>query len=413
MGAKEIPGDLFEGYNTRCEVLEDNELFFSERRYTHNPCLYTTKLHKPISSILANPKMYVESRKHLVQSILTFWNLKTCYTLREAIQTDSLPSADQLKLLEQKLAVPVYDYTIMSPDAKSQSPDGPLDPQHLDNPNPTEKVIKTSRAWTPIDDQNPEFLQAKRMSERKENLNIQHRRTISDMSEVVRQKRVSSPLSTFLRQEDIRMRRLLANKRDNQRKSVDSKLEHIYNRVKISPNRRLGLLPPDENAHSTRPRFTAFGHKTALQSNMHSKVDGETLECHEVWRENMLHTAILQPTLPERDKRYKLEHDMKLHFPQIDLFDPTTPVSIILGGDTQADEIQQVKLKDYQNWKEKLIDGPNWKFYRLNSGTEQKFKLAPQFQLDKLQGILKNNPVATYLKKYPVHDIPALPVFDK
>jgi len=52
-------------------------------------------------------------------------------------------------------------------------------------------------------------------------------------------------------------------------------------------------------------------------------------------------------------------------------------------------------------------------FSKQNTGTEQKKKLGPQFQLDKLQGLLKDKPLAAHLKKYPVNDIPALPLVDR
>ena len=97
----------------------------------------------------------------------------------------------------------------------------------------------------------------------------------------------------------------------------------------------------------------------------------------------------------------------------MDLFDPTIPVSIILGGDRKTEEINEVKELDHAVWKEKLVADPMWKFCRQNSGTEQKVKLGPQFRLDNLKGILKDEPVRNNLKKFPVHDIPALPVFDK
>ena len=95
------------------------------------------------------------------------------------------------------------------------------------------------------------------------------------------------------------------------------------------------------------------------------------------------------------------------------VFDPNTPVSIFVGGDKQTEEMNRVKLRDQKIWADKLKGNERWKFYRQNSGTEQKFKLGPQFTMEKLKGILKDDPVLNNLKKFPVHEIPALPVFDK
>lgn len=40
-----------------------------------------------------------------------------------------------------------------------------------------------------------------------------------------------------------------------------------------------------------------------------------------------------------------------------------------------------------------------------NTGTEQKKKLGPQFQLDKLQGLLKDKPLAAHLIVFEIKNI--------
>lgn len=396
-------------YGITVDTMYDSLLFFSSRKFDHNPILYTTKLHKPMSNILSNPKMYIEANKQLVQAVLAFWNLKTCKTLRETIKSDSMPSKFQIHLIETKIAIPVYDDGILFQKEDPVFPTHPTSETHpFSTPSPFQKHLKTSRAWTPIDHHNPEFESCQKLTASK-NLVTRNKNAVHHLSNIVAEKRINSkPDATLKPYVDIPS--ISKYHRANSEKSLKARLTKIYNRA---PSMPIYLENFDSSKNGKIPPFTRFGHKTALESNKHALVPSEDRrqELHEQWEENMLHTGKLQPTLPERDDRF--EEEMKLYFQKTSLFDPTTPVSIILGGDKQADELNDVKLEDQKLWKEKLIADPVWKFCRQNSGTEQKTKLGPQFQLDKLQGLLKDEPMAEHLAKFPVHDIPALPIVDK
>ena len=418
-------------------------------------------MHKPLSSIMSNPKMYTETKKKLLNSINTFWNLKNCRTLREAIKTNCLPRLEQLKLIERKLAVPVYDYGILTANEHDANAVEKMDfcsnnqvGQANDSNSPRSSVedLKlgsstqgegpTEQKWKPLDHQNNSFINYKKLSSNQPNRNIitENVGLVKEMSQVVKDRREIEPFKTFDQHEDFMMRDLRDRQKSRISSSTKSRLEKFYSirRDESTDKLVVGTNPTavvqNANALANRPRFTAYGHKTAQDSNTHKKLKGinhlmranscsingsessnlncnQALDCNTVWTENMLHNAILKPTLPERDM--KIPNDMKLHFPSIEIFDKTVPVSIILGGDKQMEEILRFKEKDYKDWKEKLISSPEWRFYRQNSGTEQKFKLGPEFQLDKLSGILKNEPVLNHLRKYPVNEIPALPVFDR
>lgn len=231
------------------------------------------------------------------------------------------------------------------------------------------------------------------------------------------------------------MRKFMKLKGDIKKEENKSKLNEIYGRENHSHQELAQMKELMENnsnwvellqdyleqngnsiqyTNAKRPPFRPFGHKTALESNQHVKKpsDDRIQELHKSWIENTLHTAKLEPTLPERDQILD-DKNMKLYFGKMEVFDPDTPVSIFVGGDKQTEEINLVRERCQRIWKEKLKGDPRWKFYRQNSGTEQKFKLGPQFTMEKLKGILKDEPLLNNLKRYPAHDIPALPVFDK
>jgi hypothetical protein len=252
------------------------------------------------------------------------------------------------------------------------------------------------------------------------------------MSEVVKDHKISRPLSTFDQYADVAMDNLKNEQHSKISERMKSLWAPFYEDKKegnsTSTNTELIANKISSQNFVQQQRFTAYGHKTAQQSNRHDKIKGinhnpqcgfnitKSLDCNTTWIENRLHNNKLKPTLPERDQKIhdnKPLENLKLHFPKIDVFDKDCPVSIILGGDKQNEEIQKVRMKDLQHWKEKLVSDPTWKFHRQNTGTEQKFKLGPEYQLDKLQGILKihqEQPNLNYLQKYPAHDVPALPV---
>lgn len=408
--------ETYNGTSRICDVLHDSSLLFSERQFAHNPILYATKLHKPMAQILSNPKMYIEEHKELVQAVLAFWNLRTCRTIREAMKTKSLPSRVQLLALEKTLGVPVYtnanSVCAKTNQADADSGEGVGVGDSGDLPDVPEEYQRKHRCLTPLDHANPEFIKARSSHPTKAAIIKKNIRTVTNMSEIVKHQndeRMQSDRPYTAAFDDSVIKHYLAQQRNQERCKTMARLHDVYRR----PSKQDEVHEASKAKRSRRPRFTPFGHKTAVESNRHVQKPSEDRcqELHTPWVENTLHAATLEPTLPERDQ--DPVEDMKLYFGKMDLFDPTTPVSIILGGDRKTEEINTVKERDQRIWKEKLVADPQWKFCRQNSGTEQKIKLGPQFGLDKLKGILKDEPVLENLKRFPVHGIPALPVFDK
>jgi len=372
--------------------------------------------------------MYVERSKPLLQAIMSIWNLKNCKTLREAIKTDCFIDDEQLILIEQKIGRLHDDFghfmdcEFEDIEANQNSRDGT---QNSNCSNDSENLKERE----PLDHQNEAFKNYKKAFSSAEDfikfrdIIKENRKIVSEMSEVVKDHKICRPLSTFDQYADPVMEDL----RNRQNIEISDRMRSLWAPfyTKIEEKPIIENPEPENSGFVQQKRFTAYGHKTAQQSNRHDKIKGinhnpqcgfniaKSIDCNTTWIENRLHNNKLKPTLPERDQ--KMLENLKLHFPKIDVFDKDCPVSIILGGDKQNEEIQKVKLKDLSHWKDKLISDPTWKFHRQNTGTEQKFKLGPEFQLDKLQGILKieekkEKPSLNYLQRYPAHDIPALPV---
>lgn len=278
-----------------CEVLFDSSLLFIERRFLHNPILYTTRLHKTTQSILGNPKMYIEEHKTLIQSILTFWNLRTCRTMREAMKTNCIPTVEQLLLLEKSMAVPVYNDNFLF-NHKKHSNSANSSTGH----NCTSDTIpeRKPRFWTPLDHKNPEFVKSKKTHPRVRLIH-KNRKQVSDMSSVVNQHnqdklKTNRPYTTHF--DDTEMQRFLRVSRRLEKENTMDRLKNIYNRD--SSHGRSDKIEQEE-----RPRFTPFGHKTVQESNRHIKKPGEDRceELHRSWVENTLHAAKLKPTLEDRD----------------------------------------------------------------------------------------------------------------
>jgi len=354
-----------------------------------------------------------------------------------------MPTRQQLLSLEKTLGVPVYSNASLFASSKTSKDDSTSTEKAGADGETTAQPAeyqRKHRCLTPLDHANPEFLKARDLyfGESK-TLNVveKNKKIVQKMSNIIKRQnkeRMGSDRPYTAAFDGSIIKNYVTRHRTSERSKTMSRLADVYKRrpnpsrgpiKRISSSAFKDRVDADmlaekyfqerkceQQQNTRRPRFTAFGHKTAIESNRHVRKPHEDRcrELHTQWVENTLHAGTLEPTLPERGLK---EQDMRLYFGKMDLFDPTVPVSIILGGDRKTEEINEVKELDHAVWKEKLVADPMWKFCRQNSGTEQKVKLGPQFRLDNLKGILKDEPVRNNLKKFPVHDIPALPVFDK
>lgn len=90
------------------------------------------------------------------------------------------------------------------------------------------------------------------------------------------------------------------------------------------------------------------------------------------------------------------------------------PVTIHLAGDTLEAESQRFRKDDQKVWEQKLVvKDVRQRFHRCSTAAEQRDRgLKAGCQLDKLQGLLKDEPMKLSLKfgKGKFHKIPALNV---
>merc|ERR1712048_1236092 len=310
--------------------------------------------HKPMAQILINPKMYIEEYKDLVQGILTFWNLKTCRTLREAIRTDSLPTEKQLLELQKSMGVPVYSLEEIFAKKRRSKDLSSCDDGTIEDTEENKIDRKKSRCWTPLDHQNQPFLRAKTLTSenlKKTDILSNNKRAVSNMSELVKhqnKKKENSDRPYTQIFEELVMKKFLKLKSQVKKEENKELLREVYEREKASfidsEYEKLKSIVQEmdstekstninwvefletylsetnisssknqinnKKSNSKRPPFRPFGHKTALESNQHVKkpADDRIQELHKQWIENTLHTAKLEPTLPERDEGLRSQY---------------------------------------------------------------------------------------------------------
>ena len=93
----------------------------------------------------------------------------------------------------------------------------------------------------------------------------------------------------------------------------------------------------------------------------------------------------------------KRDEDFELYRkPMLD-FGSSPPVTIHLAGEQRKREIEQFKQKDHEKWHSKVVvDQAGMTTHRLGIGTE--LSVRPSCSVDKLKGLLKDEPQKLSLK---------------
>jgi len=155
--------------------------------------------------------------------------------------------------------------------------------------------------------------------------------------------------------------------------------------------------------------------KTTLQSNQHPKrLDQPAIESlNEPWEENRLNTHKLKSPCE------RIFYKGKMRQNDFDVWtkpkpENKLPVTIFEAGAIKENLEREVQQKEYNTWKNKLIvENTAMKFYKMSASTENKIDgPGSSTQLDKLQGVLKSEPVKKSLLVGGVNfnKIPALSV---
>ncbi|XP_070557636.1 uncharacterized protein [Ptychodera flava] len=410
------------------EALYNSDLMFSERQYaTLDVDLTRVRLHEPLSIILKQPLLYVRDMvpKPCLDAIIKLDQLTQTKKLRDVARNDLFPTSEMILSLSREFGVPLT----MADFEELKEVDTEVE---VESKAVTVHYPHTSREWTPIDMYNEDYmlyLENKARTQKhnyvKENIGTVHERSKANKKErpktiaVVPVNGQTHNYSTQYLNSTEQAREKL---RQELSKEPDRRFTYCqdYNSATVVPINVEAVKKAEEAALKaawrTEDGFVYPGVKDAMESNIHVKKPhpARVDELTETWRENILHSSILKPTL-ERDRagwrdRYQ---DFNVWSRPTGYFAPRPPITIHLAGDTLASE-QQVSTKaDLDQWKSRImVDNIHMKYHRCAPDTEQTYRgpMASN-QLDKLQGLLKDEPKKISLRRGPeLHEIPPLSV---
>nr|XP_006825114.1 PREDICTED: uncharacterized protein LOC102807383 [Saccoglossus kowalevskii] len=400
-------------------------MMFSERQYaTLDVDLTRVRLHEPLSIIIQQPLLYVRDMvpKPCLDAIIKLDQLTHMKKLRDVARNDLFPTSEMILSLSREFGVPLT--TADFEELKEVESETDIDGKHV-----SVQYAQTSRDWTPIDMYNENYLHyleerskyAHKQDYIKQNINNVHE--ASKTNERVRPKTIAAiPTNGTVHNYSTQYLNSMEQAREKLRqelaKDVHQRFTYCqdYNSSTVVPVNMTQEESVSKDSWRTPDGFIYPGIKNALESNEHIKRPhpAKCDELKEYWRENILHSNILKPTL-ERDRMTWSERvsDFNLWSKPAGAFDPSVPPTIHHAGDKLAAEQEAAARFELEKWKSKIIvDDTNVHFHRCATDTEQTYR-GPKSsnQLDKLQGLLKDEPKKIGLKKSPVlHDIPALSV---
>ncbi|CAH1783576.1 unnamed protein product [Owenia fusiformis] len=418
-------------------VLYNSELAFGERLYGPlDVDLCRVKLHEPMETIVKQSLLYVRDMvpKPCFLALVKIQELMRSKTLRDCVRNDLFPSAEMVVSMSREFGVPLTseDFEELQPEAD----------QKLVNNDPSKNFIhqmsfpQTSRMWTPIDNENTDFMEY--LSEREKTApmkdfikdNMAYTRSVSMMNKQKRELTMPPMIradvkvahnystqalnSTEKGKEEVRE---ILSQWPDERFTYNPAFHHSMTVVPINVE---AIKKQEEQESKDKYRtpngWTYPGKKTMQEANKHPNKPDEARidEIHGVWTENVLHANVLEPTLNR--ERYDWSNR------QVDLDIWTKPrrsfgdepITIHLAGDKLDKERRAAAHSADAAWRSKVIvDDPRVYLHRCNLQTEQRdtgYKSSNE--LDRLRQILKDDPQKYSLKKKPMvlKDIPPLNV---
>ncbi|XP_013407741.1 uncharacterized protein LOC106171815 [Lingula anatina] len=426
--------------NAEIEVLFNSDLAFKERLYGPlDVDLCRVKLHEPLSVIMQQPLLYVRDMvpKPCFEALVKLDELTRMKMLRTAVRNDLFPNAEMIVSMSREFGVPLTADDLADLGEETQDK---VAEDHHDMANDHEAADQPksrSRYWPPLDNYNMTYMEVveernmlgshhdyvreniistRQTSERNRSLRTRSKPpTVRANVQVAHNYSTQSLNSTELAKEKLRQE---LSKSADHRFTYCQDYNHSMTVVPVSVEAVKRQETVDSKAAWRTARgFTFPGVNNLRMCNQHPKKPdvARVDELTEPWRENTMHTNVLDPTL-DRDTYpwHKRREDLDIWRKPLPHFGHIFPVTIHQAGDKLHEEQREAAKIDQEKWRSRIvIDDPRFYLHRCNTVTEQK-DAGPKSnnQIAKLQGLLKDEPKKFSLRKDPMrlHDVPPLNV---
>ncbi|XP_062581954.1 uncharacterized protein LOC134243735 isoform X3 [Saccostrea cucullata] len=405
--------------NSDVRVLYNSDLSFSERLYGPlDVDLCRVKLHEPLGQIVQQPLLYVRDMvpKPCFQGLLNLHQIVNSNVMKDVIRNSLFPLADMVISMSREFGVPITQEDF--DELQLKKPTEVVIEEREEQPE--ELVRETSRMWTPIDNFNPQYMEAITGRQQRVNFIKENKDDVKVISDKNKEERERTKVPTIRADVKVahnysshslnstelakeKLRQMLAEEPDT-RFTYCQEFHHSMTVVPVNVEALKKAEKEESRARwKTESGWIYPGMKSTLECNEHPRRPDTARieELHELWRENILHVGMLQPPL-DRDKFPWLHrhYDMELYRRPQSCF-IREPVTIHLAGQKLKEEKLAALKKDMEVWRSKVVvDDTRQYVHRCLIETElQERSRKSQNQIDKLKGLLKDKPVKFSLRR--------------
>ncbi|KAM6061746.1 uncharacterized protein CFAP92 [Chlamydotis macqueenii] len=391
----------------RVEVLYNSQLSFHQRLYTDlESIFYHFRLCRPLSTIAKQPLLYVRGRvlRACFQALSRLSYLCHSRRLRDVIRGDLLPSAEMITVLSREYGVPVTEEDLFL-----QKP--PLLSLSSENYTAPGKVNRVKKAvYSSLDNYNEIYVQWKK--EMAEKMSFQRNHIRANIGAVCQLKgKVKKPKFEAFRISPVDGKSVF-NYSSQSLNSAELAKKHLRQEMAKEPKKRFTycheylsavfdpvdvvaackeLFEKSKSMWLSPDGFVFPGFKSSIESNLHPRMPDEARleELSEKWQENALH-GNREPVLSRDRWSWDKRHiDFDLYKKPPELFRTTAPQPAwCWPRENAAGTLQTVfgdtKLKAH--WCSTAAESPT-----RGPGA--------RFQLQKLQGLLKDEPLKFSLRR--------------
>ncbi|CAM4586061.1 unnamed protein product [Lepidochelys olivacea] len=409
--------------NGRLDILYNSQLSFHQRLYTDlEAILYHIHLCKPLSAITRQPLLYVRDMvpRACFQALSRLDYLCHSKKLRDVIHRGLLPSAEMITVLSHEFGIPLTKEDLFIP--------RPLLPSFFPSAlqKSREVTIKPGAMQSLLDNRNEKYIQWKKEMEDKMHYK-DHIQTNIDAVYLLSRK-VKKPKFRAIRSSPadnksvynyssqnlnsaewakMQLRKELAKKPERRFAYCHEYLSAMFDPVDLDTVRKESIAK-SKNMWVSPSGFVYPGFKSCIESNLHPRMPDEARlkELTEKWQENILFANILEPVLSRDRWRWdqrRIDFDLYKKPP---VYLPESASATHRAVDTWLHE-------DSGQLQKTIFDDTKLKVYRCSTAAELTTR-GPKAsaQLDKLKGLLKDEPEKFSLKRPDMilQPIPALSV---